>query len=65
MATHSILLPRNFHGCRSLVGYSPWDGKESDTTEQLHFHFILLSIISSRFIQVKMCVRIFLHFKAK
>ena len=19
--------------------YSPWDGKESDTTEQLHFHF--------------------------
>ena len=22
-------------GQRSLVGYSPWDGKESDTTEQL------------------------------
>ena len=27
----------NFHGLRSLVGYSPWGRKESDTTEQLHF----------------------------
>ena len=25
-----------FHGPRSLVGYSPWGHKESDTTEQLH-----------------------------
>ena len=24
---------------RSLVGYSPWGRKESDTTEQLHFPF--------------------------
>ena len=24
------------HGWRSLVGYSPWGRKESDTTEQLH-----------------------------
>ena len=23
---------------RSLVGYSPWGGKESDTTERLHVH---------------------------
>ena len=29
----------NFHGWRSLVGYSPWGCKESDTTERLHFHF--------------------------
>ena len=33
------------HGRRSLVGYSPWGHKESDTTERLHFtpftHFIL------------------------
>ena len=28
-----VLLPRKFHGWRSLVGYSPWDRKESDTTE--------------------------------
>ena len=26
---------------RSLVGYSPWGHEESDTTEQLHFHFSL------------------------
>ena len=25
-----------------MVGYSPWDRKESDTTEQLHFHFLSL-----------------------
>ena len=30
-----ILLPGEFHGQRSLVGYNSWDGKESDTTEQL------------------------------
>ena len=32
-----VLLPGKFHGQRSLVGYSPWGCKESDTTEQLHF----------------------------
>ena len=30
---HSCL--ENPHGQRSLVGYSPWGRKESDTTEQL------------------------------
>ena len=25
----------NFHGQRSLTGYSPWGRKKSDTTEQL------------------------------
>ena len=29
-------LPGKSHGWRSLVGYSPWGRKESDTTEQLH-----------------------------
>ena len=33
MATHSSILAREFHGQRSLVGYSPWGYKESDTTE--------------------------------
>ena len=28
-----------FHGQRSLVGYSPWGRKQLDTIEQLHFHF--------------------------
>ena len=32
-----VLLPGNFHTWRSLVGYSPWDRKESDTTEWFHF----------------------------
>ena len=34
MATHSnILAWKNPHEQRSLVGYSPWDHKESDLTE--------------------------------
>ena len=33
MATHSVFLPREFHGQRSLVGYSPWGHKGSDMTE--------------------------------
>ena len=28
-----VLLPGKSHGQRGLVGYSPWDHKESDTTE--------------------------------
>ena len=28
-----VLLPGKYHGQRSLVGYSPWGHKESDTTE--------------------------------
>ena len=33
--TTPIFLPGEFHGQRSLAGYSPWDSQESDTTEQL------------------------------
>ena len=36
-----VFLPGKSHGRRSLVGYSPWGLKESDTTEQLHFHLPL------------------------
>ena len=28
-----VFLPGDVHEQRSLVGYSPWDGKESDKTE--------------------------------
>ena len=31
-----VLLPGKSHGQRSLVGYSPWGHKESDTTEWLY-----------------------------
>ena len=33
MATHSSILAWRTHGKRSLMGYSPWGHKESDTTE--------------------------------
>ena len=40
MASHTgvfqktpVFLPRESHGQRSLVGYSPWGRKELDTTE--------------------------------
>ena len=33
MATTSVFLPGEFHGWKSLAGYSPWGYKESDMTE--------------------------------
>ena len=36
-----VFLPGEFHGQRSLAGYSPWGHKELDTTEQ-----VILSCIS-------------------
>ena len=36
-----VFLPGEFHGQRSMVGYSPWGCKELDMTEwsDQHFHF--------------------------
>ena len=42
--TPVVLLPGESHGWRSLVGYSPWGRKESDTTERLHFHFAFFAL---------------------
>ena len=40
MATHSSYYCLEIsHGQKSLVGYTPWGCKQSDTTERLHFHF--------------------------
>ena len=36
-----VFLSITFHGQRSLAGYSPRGGKESDTTEQLSTHLDL------------------------
>ena len=47
MIATPVLLPGKSHGWRSLVGCSPWGGKESDTTERLHFH-LSLSLIGER-----------------
>ena len=41
-----VLLPRKFHGWRSLVGYSPWGPKESDMTDRLHFELRTRHIIA-------------------
>ena len=41
MATHSGILAGESHGQRSLVGYSPWGLKESDTTEKLRLLLLL------------------------
>ena len=35
MVSHSIRLPGESRGQRSLVGYNPWGHKGLDTTEQL------------------------------
>ena len=39
-----VLLPGKSHGQKSLVGYSPWDCYESETTEILRCHFSLSCI---------------------
>ena len=39
-----VLLPGKSCGRRSLVGCSQWGPEESDTTERLHFHFLLSCI---------------------
>ena len=43
-----VLLPGKSHEQRSLVYYSPWDRKESDMTERLHFHFQLNGILTKK-----------------
>ena len=40
-----VFLPGKSHGQRSLVGYSPWGHKESDTTERLTGHFSVSCIM--------------------
>ena len=61
-----VFLPGEFHGQRSLVGYSPWGHKVSDTTEQLilslqlpkekSFKSVnLLLLLLSHFSRVQLC----------
>ena len=54
MATHSSILAWRIHGQRSLVAYSPWGHKESDTAEATghacmytYVHCVSISPISS------------------
>ena len=49
MATHSGILPGKSRGQRSLAGYNPWGGKESDTPERLSTHtYIHIHTIGSK-----------------
>ena len=41
-----VLLPVKSHGQRSLAGCSPWDCKESDTTERIHFTSLHFKAVS-------------------
>ena len=36
-----VLLPGEFHGQRSLAGYSPWGCKGLDSTEQLTLRYLI------------------------
>ena len=45
LATHSIFLPGESHGQRSLVGYSPWGHKETDMTERQHAYYLLYGAV--------------------
>jgi len=47
MATHSSILPEEFHGQRSLVGYSSRGHKESDMTEGLTLSLYISLLPSS------------------
>ena len=47
VANHSSILPGEPNGQRSLVGYSPWSHKESDTTEQLTFSLRVLFLLKT------------------
>ena len=48
MTAHSIILAGEFHGQRSLVGYSPWTHKESDVAEQLTHTTLYIETKNSR-----------------
>ena len=47
-----VLLPGKFHGWRSLVGYSPWGRKESDTTSlsccEVNFYYYFHIIVRTQ-----------------
>ena len=47
MTTHSVFLPGESHGQRSLMGYSPWGHKESDSTKQLRMYTSSTELIFS------------------
>ena len=56
IATHSSILAWKIHGLRSLVGYSPWGRKESDTTERLSLPFPIREALTLlTLLEIKKC----------
>ena len=45
MATHSSTLAWKIPWMESPVSYSLWGHKESDTTDQLHFHYVIIGLL--------------------
>ena len=43
----AVFLPGEFHGQRSLEGYSPWGRKESDRTERLAHIYIPIQTLKN------------------
>ena len=56
-----VLLPGKSLGRRSLIGYSPWGRKESDTAERLHFHFQDLAKVTGELIKQFFFIIIFFN----
>ena len=56
-----VFLPGEFHGQRSLAGYSPWGLTESETTEGLTLSLSLLSLPLSVLLIVSHLDRLFTH----
>ena len=65
MATIPVLLPGKFHGWRNLVGYSLWDRKESDTTEQLHWPLSKRYEKIGTFVEATFCIQCLIKKKKK
>ena len=50
-----VFLPGESHGQMNLLGYSPWDHKELDTTEQLNHHTVNCNTFMSGFGEKTLC----------
>ena len=63
MVTHSVFLPGESHGRRSLAGYSPWGRKESDMTEWLHFTTTktVISFYCLKNFPITLCSQVTIH----
>ena len=53
MATNPIFLPGESHGQRSLTGNSPWDHKESDTTERRTLSYLEIGLLHGPLVEIK------------